>query len=96
MKTVIYFMKLCGTGAIALCGFIVFLCELIGNFGTAAGAFRGLALCGFGVFLLAYVLETCKCPIKLSVKISKAKSEETKGATEGNTPAEAPVEAPAE
>jgi len=80
MKTAIYFMKLIGTGAIALCGFIVFLCELISSFGTVAGAFRGLALCGFGAFLLAYVLETCKCPIKLSIKISK---------TQASTPVEA-------
>ena len=78
MKTAIYFMKLCGTGAMAFCGFIVFLCELIGDAGTAAGAFRGLALMGFGAFLLAYVLETCKCPIQ--IKISKAKAPATEEA----------------
>ena len=89
MKTAIYLMKLFGTGAIALCGFIVFLCELIDSFGTVAGAFRGLALCGFGAFLLAYVLETCKCPFKLSVKFtSTAKAEPAKAE-------EAVTEAPA-
>ena len=79
MKAAIYFMKLFGAGAIALGGFVMFIC----GFSTgAASAFWGLAVTGFGAFLLAHVLETCECPITISAKKEEGAKEEAAPAEE--------------
>lgn len=67
MKIATYFMKVCGAGLIVLCGFIMFIYGLASNYTNAFDAFWGLAVMSAGVVLLAYILETTECPIKLSV-----------------------------
>lgn len=67
MKIATYFMKLGGASLIILSGFIMFIHGLCSSYTTASNAFWGLAVMSAGVVLLAYILETSTCPVKLSV-----------------------------
>ena len=72
MKIATYFMKVCGASLIALSGFVMFIHGIASSYTTASNAFWGLAVMSAGIVLLAYVLESSTCPVKLSVDKKEA------------------------
>lgn len=74
MKITTYFMKLCGASLIAISGLVMFIHGIAANFTTVSDIFWGLAVTSAGVVLLAYVIETNKCPIKLTISKAEQKA----------------------
>ncbi len=87
MKIATYFMKLCGAGLIAICGLVMFISALAATYSSVSDAFWGLAVMSAGVVILAYVLETSSCPIKLTISKAEQKAPATDLADTTTVPA---------